>query len=161
MLVLSRVRDQEVFAGVYPGYKGVPLVNTVVDTGSKVRLGYQAKTSSGEQSDLLSISRDDITTSFKAEDQLELLNKQLNLLDNDKSLLKNFFVKKVFFKNLGITNFDNLNQAINKFKEKSPDKIQEIIQFVSLIKNGAFFKHWADHYAEQAKKMAQSLGLAA
>jgi len=39
--------------------------------------------------------------------------------------------------------------------------ISSIFHFFDFIKNGAFFMAWADHYAEQAKKMAQSLGFAA
>ena len=154
MLKLSRDKDQKVFAGSYTGSEKVPLENTVVEIkNNKPVLGYEAKTSRGEPSKLLSFSRDDINNQ-KNEKKIDTLNKQLKLQEHDESLLNEFLESL----KLGII-LDNLNQAINKFKENPPYKIQELIQFVSLINNGAFFKHWADHYAEQAKKMFNSLGL--
>jgi sRNA-binding carbon storage regulator CsrA len=155
MLVLSRSKNQKVFAGASQPNNQVPFSNSVVEIdGNNVKLGYESHTSNGKKSKLLSIFRDDTQTSCD-------LDKQLKLDDPDKKLLKEYFDKKVFFRNRGIKNFNNLKQVIEKLKEKSPEKIQEIVQFLSFVKNGAFFKHWADHYTKQAQKMSKSLGLTA
>jgi len=120
---------------------------------NKPVLGYEAKTSRGEPSKLLSFSRDDINNQ-KNEKKIDTLNKQLKLQEHDESLLNEFLESL----KLGI-NLENLNPDIFRLIKECPGKIKEIIQFVSLINNGAFFRDWADHYAEQAKKMFNSLGL--
>jgi hypothetical protein len=153
MLVLSRSKDQIVFAGAPQQNNRVPFSNKVVEIKpTNVSLGYESHTSKGKESKLLSIFRDDAQTTYNPD-------KQLELDDSDKKLLKEYFDKKVFFRNRGIKNFNDLKQVIEKLKKSSPEKLQEIGQFLSFVKNGAFFKHWADHYTKQAQDIAKSLGL--
>jgi hypothetical protein len=86
-------------------------------------------------------------------------DKQLELNGSDKKLLKEYFDKKVFFRNRGIRNFTTLKQVIEQLKNSKTERIQEIGQFLSFVTNGAFFKHWADYYTKQAQNIAKSLGL--
>lgn len=129
---------------------------TNVDTigNNSVKLGLQSYEPHGNESKLLSISRDDA----KSEPNLDKL---LTFEKADESMLKKYFDKKVFFRNRGIRNITDLKSTVNRLQGTYPDKTSKIIEFISLIKNGAFFKAWADHYTEQAKALANSLGLAA
>lgn len=142
------------FAGVYPGYKGLPFENTVVDTGPKVKLGYQAKTSSGYPTTLLSIKREEVDN--------DLNNPGPNFNDFSKSNPKGIQktdkpLLEQFIRHLQINGADTLESLKSKLSKLSPN--ENLRNFTSYVLNGAFFKHWADHYAEQAKKMAKSLGL--
>jgi hypothetical protein len=149
MLFLNRSKNENVSVGAKHLNYTVPLSNTVIHIGEKnVRLGYESRTSNGENSTLLSFSRDDAKS-------LQPHN-QLSVKKCDKPLLEEFF------KILNITeikNFNNLKRVIKELNNKFPQHIEEIAQFISFVKNGAFFKHWADHYTKQAQDIAKSLGL--
>lgn len=149
MLVLDRSRNQNVSVGTRHLNDTVPLSNTVIDIGpNNVRLGYESHTSKGENSKLLSFSRDDAKF-LQPQDQLKVN-------ECDKYLLEEFF------KILNITeiqNFNSLKKVIKLLNNNLPLYIEEIAQFISFVKNGAFFKHWADHYTKQAQDIAKSLGL--
>lgn len=154
MLSFQRSPGENFYIGV-GNQKSFPFTTHIEKISfNKAKLGLESHNAYGTASKLLSITRDDA----KAESNLE---KQLNMDNLDKSLLKNYFAKIVFFRNRGMTDFNGLKSTIEKLIRECPTRLSEINQFISLIKNGAFFKHWADHYAEQAQEMSKSLGLAA
>jgi len=94
-----------------------------------------------------------ISTAF---DTVSDKNRKGNYYENDVPLLDKFI------KGLGLSGVENLEGLKNYFNiSKTDGDISSIFHFFDFIKNGAFFMAWADHYAEQAKKMAQSLGFAA
>jgi hypothetical protein len=125
------------------------------------------KTSDGNSSSLLSIhSLDDTEQSFNLEDFNN--SNKAGIKSSDKPLLGSFI------RHLGIEGVENLedlklklNQVLNQNQNSgyTDDESETELtnarnnsrDFISYVRNGAFFKHWADHYAEQAKKMAQIL----
>ncbi len=161
----------------------------------RAKLGFEAKTSSGNPTALLTIHRrgtntdtdtkalkslnrkpgsgsmrfgraflllfrrgtdTDTKASNKPGPNLNEYNYESNpkgIQETDKPLLESFI------SHLGIRGAKSLDNL--KSKLSSIDASQNLENFISYVRNGAFFKHWADHYAEQAKIMASSLGLAA
>ena len=154
MLSFQRSPGENFYIGV-GNQKSVPFTTHIEKISSnKAKFGLESHNAYGKASKLLSITRDDA----KAESNLE---KQLNMDNSDKSLLKNYFAKKVFFRNRGMKDFNGLKSTVEKLINDYPSRLSEINQFISLIKNGAFFKAWADHYTKQAQEMSKSLGLTA
>jgi hypothetical protein len=85
-------------------------------------------------------------------DLFDSSNNEKGIRKADKPLIDSFIGQ------LGFQDIKTLE--ILKSKLSSLDPSPDLRYFISYVRNGAFFKHWADHYAEQAKKMASSLGLA-
>jgi hypothetical protein len=162
----------------------------------RTKLGFEAKTSSGNPTALLSIHRRGTNTDTDTK-ALKIINRKpgsgsmrfgraflllfrrgtntdtdtkasnkpgpnLNDCDSnnpkgiqatDKPLLDSFI------RQLRIKGTDSLESL--KSKLLNLDQSENFSNFISYVRNGAFFKHWADHYTKQAKKMASSLNLAA
>ena len=129
---------------------------------------FGAKTSSGVPTALLSIHRRDTNTdtdtdtdtdtkaSKKPGPNLNDFDPKFNargIKQTDKPLLESFI------SHLGIQGAETLENL--KSKLNNLESSDNLINFISYVRNGAFFKHWADHYTKQAQEMSKSLGLAA
>jgi hypothetical protein len=116
----------------------------ITNTGRAANLGFEAKTTSGNNIELLSIHR--VSSPYR--------DKRVNLPNSDSEtpLLESFISHLEI---ASARTLDDLKLKLNSLK--SSDNLKS---FISYVCNGAFFKHWADHYADQAKRMASSLKLA-
>ena len=163
MLVLSRQKDEQVFVGAVQGNEGVPLRENVLKTNSDcARMGYEAQTAGGDPTALLSIHREEVLNDSSPQDSgssgpnLNEYNYNSNpkgIQETDKSLLNSFI------SHLGIRGAKSLDKLKSKLSRLQPSK--DLENFISYVRNGAFFKHWADHYTKKAQEMASLLGLAA
>ena len=163
-LILSRSKDQSILTGCdYSGSNPIsPLEYMVTDVKKKqVKIGSQAFLADGTPSQLLKIDRREIAEEIcnlsNPNDQVDPsiydLKVGQSLPEKDKFAL-DFFLRSSLKINL-----NQLESAIKKLP--NPSSRYSLDRFVDVIKNGAFFKHWADHYTKKAQEMASSLRIAA
>lgn len=167
MLSIERSSGENLWFGVDTSRDKLdaPFQHQIISVGTnsgKVVNGYESYLATGEKSILPVIHREEVSNKIiDQKDEIAtdynfslIRSKDSEKASTDKTLLLDFI--RTHF---GFENFEKLSDKVNTIREQVT--IKTLDQFCALIKNGAFFKHWADYYAEQAKKMASSLNLAA
>jgi hypothetical protein len=154
--LLRRELNKQVVAGADTSGNSpiYPFENFIYDIKTNhVTSGYRRFLPNGDESKLLAIDKLETVQKMCSQEPYKLpLEKILKKPSESDELVLNNFLEPII-KGL---NFDNLAKKINDMPSLN---VSDINQFIIAIKNGAFFKAWADHYTKQAQEMYKSLGL--
>jgi hypothetical protein len=159
MLVFRRSKNESAVAGYDTSNNKIvsPFQVTITDINdNRAKTGFQSFLPNGEESELLKVDRYEIARKIcegrDSGNTETMFNVEKPKSEDDNNLFLDFLKDKLNF-----DSFENFKRNIEKVKGKE----SQLQRFIYLIKNGAFFKHWADHYTKQAQEMASSLELAA